>query len=253
MACQPKTTDTASTASDSSNSDSTFYTKPYYFPIENLKEGKVYEYSLMQDSAAFVAHYWQLQSEQDATGETFLIWKRYNPLFEQDQYIQEWIIDDGVVTMDYALFIRDSESQTMERYVNEVEQNVVFPFHAALNADMVYRFSCTTKLPPNFITVHLVRDRRFSEQLVYPYAGKQLSAIAFSCQDAYDLEDEEEGGFWEPQAASVEVYAEGVGLVYIETKKAGETASEVIQLTNVYTLAEFEAHQARQSGLDGAQ
>ncbi|MFK7796381.1 MAG: hypothetical protein AB8E82_02930 [Aureispira sp.] len=217
----------------------TFNTQSYYFPVEELKQGKIYEYSVMQDSAAFVTHYWHLQTEVGAQGQTFLIWKRYNPFFEQDQYIKEWIVKDGVVTTAYEMFIKDSTAQNATRYVNKVEENIVFPFEAALDSNMVYRFSCALTLPPDFVTVRLIRDRQFSQPLVYPYQGKKVPAVAFACTDLYDLEDKEEGGYWEQKTTSVEIYAEGIGLVYTEQKNE-EKISSINQLTHIYTLEEFE-------------
>lgn len=245
MACEPPTPPTITVGSEEPTPTAqTFNTLPYYFPVEALKQGKVYEYSLMQDSAAFVTHYWLLQTEEDAKGQTFLIWKRYNPFFEQDQYIKEWIVKDGVVTVAYEMFIKDTATQISTRYVNKVEENIVFPFEASLDTNMAYRFSCALTLPPDFVTVRLIRDRQFSQPLVYPYQGKKVPAVAFACTDLYDLEDKEEGGYWEQKTASVEIYAEGIGLVYTEEKKEGKS-STINQLTHIYTLEEFEVLKAQ--------
>lgn len=252
VACKPKTTDPTATVVELQDSTNTFYTQPYYFPVETLKEGKVYEYSLLKDSAAFVMYYWHLQTQEAANGQTYLIWKRYNPFFEQDQYIKEWIVRDGVIVTTYEMLIEDKETQATKRYVNEVEENIVFPFHAALDTNMAYRFSCTLTLPPDFVTVRLVRDRQFSQPLVFPYKGKKIPAVAFACTDLYDLEDKQEGGFWEQKTASVEIYAKGIGLVYTEEKKGGE-APEITQLTQIYSLQEFEALKAQPNPVEEAQ
>lgn len=230
--------------SDTTNvTQNTFYTKPYYYPVEKLRTGKVYEYSRMQDSAAYIDHYWHFQTI-DSAGQTFLVGKRYNPFFEQDQYTREWVVQDGVVTTTYEMLIKDTTLQTTTRYVNEVDQNIVFPFNASLDSNMAYRFTCKLTLPPDFVTVRLVRDRQFSQPLVYPYKGEEIPAVAFSCTDLYDLEDREQGGYWEHKTASVEIYAQDMGLVYTEEKK-GEEPSEVTRLTNIYTLQQFQTLQGQ--------
>jgi hypothetical protein len=249
VACQPQTSEpdpVVDTPPDTANS---FFTKPYYFPVDDLQEGNVYEYSILQDSNTFLAYYWFLQSQKGEQGEDFLIWKRYNPLFEQDQYIKEWLVKDGVVTTEYELFARDS-SQSLQRYINEVEQNIVYPFEAALDSNLAYRFACTMTLPPDFVTVRLVRDRRFLQAMEYVYKGRELPAIAFSCTDLYDLEDKAEGGFWEQKEMSIEIYAEGIGLVYTESKTEGEQASELTVLTNIYTVQEFEALKVQHTAVE---
>lgn len=235
VACTSPKTDSVTIEQELGDSTKTFYTKPYYFPVEALKEGKVYEYSMIKDSTAFVDHYWHLQTVQDDKGQTFLIWKRYNPFFEQDQYIKEWVVKDGVVTKAYEMFVRDSTKQTPTRYINKVEENIVFPFQATLDSNMAYRFRCTLSLPPDFITVRLVRDRQFSQPLIYPYKGKKIPAVAFSCTDLYDLEDQQKGGYWEQKTTSVEIYAKGIGLV--QTKE--NQSPSVTRLSNIYTLEEF--------------
>lgn len=244
VACESPKLSNPDASEETNEATNTFYTKPYYYPVEDLKSGKVYEYSLMKDSAAYVDHYWHFQTIVDSNGQTFLIGKRYNPFFEQDQYTREWIVEDGVVTTSYEMLIKDTTQQTTTRYINEVDQNIVFPFEASLDSNMAYRFTCKLTLPPDFLTVRLVRDRQFSQPLVYPYEGRKIPAVAFSCTDFYDLEDKEKGGYWEHKTASVEIYAQDIGLVYTEEKKEGES-SEITRLTHIYTLQEFETLQGQ--------
>lgn len=240
IACTPPTTDNSSNPEPPKKTAKTFYTKPYYYPVEELKTGKVYEYSLVQDGQAFVTHYWHLQTEEGEKGQTFLIWKRYNPLFEQDQYIKEWIVQDGVVTKAYDIFIKDSTKQAPTRYTNEVEENIVFPFQATLESNMAYRFSCILTLPPDFLTVKLVRDRKFSGATEYVYKGTTEEAVAFTLNDLYDIENREEGGFWQQEKVTKEIYVKGIGLVQQEVQTKGETATEVTKLSNIYTWEAFE-------------
>ena len=186
-----------------------------------------------------------------SSGDTFLIWKRYNPLFEQDQYIREWIVRDGVITKDYYFYIYDSTSQQRKTYPNQVEQNVVFPFDAALDSNLIYRFSTTMTLPPDFVRVKLVRDRRFGEAFDQIYEGDTLPAIAFYSKDFYDLEDTLQGGFWNEQRAVVEVYAQGVGLLQEQVWMPGVEQPEVTQLAGRYTWAAFDS--LRQATQNNAQ
>lgn len=230
---------TDETQQDSSNY---FSTKAYYYPVEELAAGKVYEYVMLHDNEAYVSHYWMLQSEVDDAGNTFLIWKRFNPALQQDQYIKEWIVNDGVITKAYELYIQDSTGK-VETYTNKIEQNVVFPFQASTDSVMAYRFSCEMRLPPDFLTVKLVRDRKFSRPTSYVYAGDTLDAVIFTAMDFYDLEQKEEGGFWQQKEGVVEVYAKGIGLVYEESRTAGDSTSTVTRLNKTYSVPEFQGLQ----------
>ncbi len=240
IGCAPQTADDSSSRKNPISTPNTFYTKPYYYPVEALKAGKVYEYSLMKENRSFVTHYWHLQTEQDASGQVFLIWNRYNPLFEQDQYIKEWIVRDGVVIKDYVFFVKDSTEASSTRYINKVEENIVFPFQASLESNMVYRFSCVLLLPPDSLTVKLVRDRKFHEEMEYLYDGKTLEAVAFVSNDLYDIEDKVEGGFWQQEKITKEIYVKGLGLVEEEVQTKGDATIEVTRLSKIYTWEEFE-------------
>lgn len=240
------------TADSSTDEDSnhavppnTFYTENFYFPLEELTEGKVYEYVVVHHDEVYLSHYWWLKSEQAADGTQHLIWERYNPAFEQDQYIKEWVVKDGVITQEYTFLIKDSASQTIKKYPNHVSQNVVFPFYASLDSVMAYRFVCEMKLPPDFLTVKLIRDRKFVQETTYTYQDQEVDAIVFSSMDLYDMENRAEGGFWKQKRAVIEVYAKGLGLVYTEEKIAGEEATEITRLSNVYTVEEFRALQEK--------
>lgn len=234
------TTNNEVTDSTKVEHDNSFYTKDFYFPLEELKEGKVYEYVVVHNNETYLSHYWFLQSETAADGNNYLVWKRYNPKLEQDQFIREWVIKDGVITKEYKFYVEDSLSQTRKEYPNKVSQNVVFPFYASLDSVMAYRFVCEMRLPPDFLTVKLIRDRKFSESTRYSYEGKELDAIVFTSMDLYDIENKAEGGFWEQKRAVAEIYAKGIGLVYSEEKIAGEEQTEVTRLSKIYSIEAFE-------------
>jgi hypothetical protein len=239
--CQPK--ESAENTEDPIQEvdNSTFYTKEYYYPIESLSEEKIYEYVLEIEGQSYLSHYLSLKKELGEDGSIFLISKYYAPDFKQNQEIKEWIIKDGVITQEYKFLVFDSTSQTVKEYPNEVNQNVVFPFYASLDSVMAYRFVCEMKLPPDFLTVKLVRDRKFNKKVSYTYKDEALEAIAFTATDLYDIENTEGGGFWGQKKATIEVYAKGVGLVYKETKTAGSETTEIERLSTIYSVEEFEA------------
>lgn len=222
----------------------TFYTKDYYYPVESLAEEKIYEYVVENEGQSYLSHYLSLKKELAEDGSVYLISKYYAPDFQQNQQIKEWIIKDGVITKEYTFLVLDSLSQAFKEYPNNVSQNVVFPFYAALDSSMAYRFVCEMKLPPDFLTVKLIRDRKFNQKLSYTYNKEVLEAISFTATDLYDIENTEGGGFWNQKKASIEVYAKGIGLVYKETKTAGGDGTEVERLSNIYSVEEFEALKA---------
>lgn len=239
--CQPQENTPTTEEPVQEVNDNTFYTKAYYYPIESLSEEKIYEYVIENKGETYLSHYLSLKKETGEDGNVYLISKYYAPDFQQNQEIKEWIIKDGVITQGYTFLVMDSISQSFKEYPNEVSQNVVFPFYASLDSVMAYRFVCEMKLPPDFLTVKLVRDRKFNKKLSYTYKEEELEAIAFTATDLYDIENVEGGGFWEQKKATIEVYAKGIGLVYKETKTAGGEGTEVERLSTIYSVEEFEA------------
>jgi len=242
--CQPKESKETTTEPVQEVDNNTFYTKDYYYPVASLSEEKIYEYVVENEGETYLSHYLSLKKELGADGAIYLRSKYYGPNFKQNQEIKEWVIKDGVITQEYTFLVLDSVDQTLKKYPNEVSQNVVFPFYASLDSMMAYRFVCEMKLPPDFLTVKLIRDRKFNKKLSYIYKEEELEAIAFIATDLYDIENTEGGGFWKQKKGTIEVYAKGIGLVYKETKTAGAATTEVERLSTIYSVEEFEALKA---------
>lgn len=233
--CQP------SNISEDDSLDNTVDTKSYYYPVEELATPKVYEYSsIVSEEEAYISHYWKIQKKVDEQGKVYLIWERFNPLFQKDMETTEWIVEDGVVSQTYDFYTFDSTTQTFTKYPNKIKQSIVYPFKASTDSVLAYRYESEMKLPPDFITVKLIRDRKFKEFVPVDYNGKQLQAAVFTSTDLYDIENTEEGGFWKQEKEKTEVYAQGIGLIYEDEQVKGEQGIAVTQLTNIYTMEEFE-------------
>ena len=243
--CQPKESTEKTKEPVQEVEKNTFYTKDYYYPIESLSEEKIYEYVIENEGQSYLSHYLSLKKELGADGAVYLRSKYYGPNFKQNQEIKEWIIKDGVITQEYTFLVLDSVTQALKEYPNEVSQNVVFPFYASLDSMMAYRFVCEMKLPPDFLTVKLIRDRKFNKKLSYTYKEEALEAIAFVATDLYDIENTVGGGFWNQKKGTIEVYAKGIGLVYKETKTAGVETTEIERLSTIYSVEEFDALKAQ--------
>ena len=210
----------------------------YYFPFDSLFEEKVYEYVLEKEGSEYVSHYWSYKSVIE-NNQKYLICKRYDPQFQLDQSIKEWILDDGVITQEYVFHIFDSVQQAYRTYENKISQNIVYPFKPTQDSAMAYRFVCEMKLPPHFLKAKLVRDRRFLHTSRLNVLGKERKVVFFESKDFYDIENENEGGFWNLEKETIETYAEGIGLVHQETRTKGESGIEVLRLSRVLGINEI--------------
>lgn len=216
-----------------------FDTSNYYYPHDKLSTPKVYEYQIEHNGSQFISHYWKFQTLLE-NGHTYLLCHRYNPQLQMDQSIKEWIVQDGVITVEYQFYVLDSSSLQMKSYPNEVSQNVVFPFKASLDSMMAYRFICSMQLPPDFLSAKLVRDRKFGQTTKYVLFGDTLEAVSFENTDLYDIQNIEEGGYWTVKKGLLEIYAQGIGLVYQEERTAGQEGVEITKLSAIYTQKEFD-------------
>lgn len=215
--------------------------KSFYYPIDELEETQVYEYVVVHEGKEYLSHYWSLKKEQDETsGNIYLISEGYDQNFEKNQYTKELIVHDGVLAKEYNLYQFDSASQTHKTYPNKLIQNIVYPFFPSLDSVMAYRYECEMQLPPDFLTVKLLRDRKFTGFEDYVFNDKKLEAATFSANELYDIENKEEGGFWKQEKVTKEIYAKGVGLVQKESQTQGDPIKEITRLSNIYTWSEFE-------------
>jgi len=212
----------------------------FYYPIEELEEERVYEYVVVHEGKEYLSHYWSLKKEEEATGKQYLISKGYNQEFEKDQYTKELILNDGVLAQEYELYQFDSVSQSIKTYPNKLLQNIVYPFYPSQDSVMAYRYACEMRLPPDFLTVKLIRDRKFNGFTTYTYEGKELEAVVFVSEELYDIENKEEGGFWKQEKLTKEIYAKGIGLVQKEAQTKGEKKVEITRLRKIYTKDEFQ-------------
>ena len=104
---------------------------------------------------------------------------------------------------------------------------------------MAYRFVCEMKLPPHFLKTKLVRDRKFLYTSKQKVLGKSRKVVFFECKDFYDIENENEGGFWNLEKETIETYAEGIGLVHQETRTKGESGIDVLRLSRVIEIRKY--------------
>ncbi|MCH2046747.1 MAG: hypothetical protein MK212_21715 [Saprospiraceae bacterium] len=215
--------------------------KPYYYPLDSLQDGWVYEYA--DQASKIVTHYWFFKVVKDEAGDRYLVAVRYNGFFEQDQISREWIVANGTISKDYKILVRDSLTGIAEAYTADISENVVFPFEAVKDTNLAYRFECSFSLPPDTNIINkLTRDRKFREFSTYNLHGDEVDVAVFQNKDFYDIEDVANGGFWTVEKEVTEIYAKGIGLVYQAEKTIDKTnpiPPREIFLSNIYTMEEF--------------
>ena len=210
--------------------------KAYYFPLEKLKEARVYEYhSVNKDSTEI--EYWIYQTYKNDTA-SFLTGKFYDDRFYLLQSFTEEIVGNGSLMHNYFLYAFDSIGNPIQVPTEILVPNV-FPFEVQDDGGIfLFKLKWNSGGTQNASTT-LIRNRRYIGKTNYPYKGKLLDCVAFELREIIDLHIEGDGHS-EPELAGKELYAKGIGLIYYK-KQISETQILEYELADIYTLEKFEA------------
>ncbi|NNE29089.1 MAG: hypothetical protein HKN16_05610 [Saprospiraceae bacterium] len=207
--------------------------KEYYFPVESLENGLVYEYvPVSGDSLG--SEYWFYKSIKDEGGWHFT-GTFYDEYFQVRQFFREDVFDNGTLMIDHFLYQPDSTGQSI-RFPAQVRNPNGFPFElmdssSVLLFELAWTFS---ESPLHRVT--LTRNRQYREKGDFSFEGKETPIVIFDLKEKMD--DEREGHL-EKEYSGLEIYGKGIGLVYYR-KDIGQGLNLEYQLKERYTMEQFE-------------
>ena len=205
----------------------------YYFPIDQLHEGLVYEYQSAGDPLDPPFYWYYRTLEQD--GATYLTGMYYDPNFTPFQFVREERVSNGMILSDYYLYETDSTGKQVQIPV-EIEGGNNFSFEPRDPNTVLYskiRFSSPSD--PETINT-LVKNRQYLSDTTYNYGGKTYDALVFYVRELIDLENQ---GHTEHEYDGMEIYAKGLGLVYFR-KNVSDLFVTEYKLADRYTMEAFE-------------
>lgn len=207
--------------------------KEYYFPLDELSEGKVYEYHTVNNDS-FPPFYWYYRTiEQEGT--SYLTGQYYDAEFVPQQFFREEIISNGTLLNDYYLYETDTTGKQVQIPV-EILSNTVFPFEVKDSSGIfLYKIKWAEYENPSN-TMTLIRNRRFMGDDTYSYKGKKYDCVQFFLKELFDSQAE---GHLEHQFQGKELYAKGIGLVYY-IKKVSDILTLEYELRDIYDMKTFE-------------
>lgn len=189
--------------------------RAYYFPVETLAGGKVYEYAAV-GTDSIPPDYWYFRSVRADSGQ-FLVGTYYDANFQIGQIVREKLGKTGSQARDYFLYFPDSTGMRNIRVSARLESPDVFPF-SVKDSTGVFLFSLQLQQPGDTGIVYLIRNRRFlGDAPDFDFQGKKYPCIRFSLREAIGKSAE---GDAEAESRGEEWYAKGLGLVYYR-KEAG--------------------------------
>lgn len=207
--------------------------RDFYFPLESLKEGKIYEFqSVHQDSLP--PFYWHFQTIEENKG-VFFISRYYDYNLNLQQYGKEEVVSNGTLLSDFFLYDKDTLGQIAQISV-DIEVANVFPFQVTDSTGVfLFKINWTSPSQPDFKT-RLIRNRRYIGKDTYLYNGTIYKSITMGIKELVETELD---GFQEIEYTGKEIYAKGIGLVYFK-KEIGSGLSLEYELKNIYDLVDFE-------------
>ena len=207
--------------------------RDYYFPLNSLSEGMVYEYeAVYPDSLA--PYYWYYRSVP-ADQQMFLTGTYYEVDLIPRQLIREEMVGNGMLLEELSLFHTDSLGKQQPNPVKILAGNT-FPFYVSLPGGVfLYRIEWQDPSDSSTTTT-LIKNRRYLGDTTFLYKNKEYDCVAFEVKELVEVENE---GVLEQQFAGVEFYAKGVGLVYVR-KQVSEQLSFAYALTDRYPMDTLE-------------
>ena len=193
-----------------SGNDRTKDIRAYYFPLDDLKEGLVYEYQpLNNDSLTPIYWYYRSHRIEDST---YLTGTYYEFDLIPFQIITEELLPKGMWLN--KLFIYETDSLGKQEQIEaEVLAGTSFPFEVRDSGGIfLYKVSWTAPSNP-FATTTLIKNRRYVGETTYSINGEEYPCVVFEVKELFELDDKKEG-YFEQAFNGVEVYAKNIGLVY---------------------------------------
>lgn len=205
----------------------------YYFPIDELKEGLVYEYRPLNNDSIGPSYWYYKTFQTDSA--LYFTGNFYEADLRPRQFFRGEIVHNGCLMVDYFLYGADSLGQAI-RFPAEVLADNAFPFAVKDSGGIfLFKLKWTFQKAP-LQTTTLIRNRRYIGEESYQFKGKKYPGVVFEVKE---LVDDFSEGHLEKQYDGIEIYAKGIGLIYYK-KEIGENFVLEYELSDTYSMKQLE-------------
>lgn len=211
----------------------------FYYPVKDLRSGKVYEYVVSQNDSV-MPEYWYYRTFVRDSG-LFLVGTYYDHRFQIGQIVREKITKSGALAKECHLYEADPDPEAEGGQIHTttvIDAPNKFPFGVS-DSSGVFLFRLQFHPPDDpSATIYIIRNRRFlGDAPDFEFDGKNYPCVRFGLQEAIGNEKE---GAAEVEGRGEEWYAKGLGLVYYrKTYGSGGFVVEA-RLTDIFSMAELE-------------
>jgi len=211
----------------------------YYFPVKELRGGKVYEYVVSQNDSV-MPEYWYYRTFVRDSG-LFLVGTYYDHRFQIGQIVREKITKSGALAKECHLYEADPNPETEGGQIHTttiIDAPNKFPFGVS-DSSGVFLFKLQFHPPDDpKATIYVVRNRRYlGDAPDFEFDGKKYPCIKFGLREAIGNEKE---GAAEVEGRGEEWYAKGLGLVYYRKTYGSGAFKMEARLTDIFPMSELE-------------
>lgn len=203
----------------------------YYFPLNKLTEGLVYEYQPVEEKQDPPV-YWYYKSMKQGNSQ-FLLGMSYDPAFAPDQFVREERVHNGMLLVDFFIYETDTTGKKQQIQA-KIDAANVFPFEVKEPYGVLLT-SLHWRPLGDSATITLVRNRQFDGDTAIVFKDKTLPAVKFNTRE---LVDQEVKGHLELEFGGTEVYAIDIGLIYFKKNIDGWLMQ--YRLADIYSMEDFE-------------
>jgi len=184
----------------------------YYFPIDELKEGKVYEYRIngLEEGKTSSRYKYYTTIENDEG--KFLVNNNYDVSFFNDQYVLNEVVKNGVLIKDYHMMAIIPQQEEQEIVKAEIVKNSAFPFSVSLEGGVTPMEMKFTDPRDSKEKIRFIRERKYLGDTIFTFKGVDLPAIIMAANEIREFTHENEGDF-DNTTFATEIYAKGIGLI----------------------------------------
>jgi hypothetical protein len=207
----------------------------FYYPIYDLQEGKVYEYRPVENDTLPV-DYWYYSSHK-VDDKLHFTGNYYNERFQVQQFFRETQEENSMELNDFILYDTDEKGKQDQIDV-EILTRGTFPTNFA-DSTKTFQMGVKWGIPgEDGTTISLSRERKYIGMSKYTYQGKKVKSAIFKTVENIEhfVADD---GYLEPSFPGIEIYAEGIGLVYYK-KQLSEAVVIEYALHAIYSMKEFD-------------
>ena len=206
----------------------------YYLPLEEIKDGMVYEYQAVNNDS-LAPFYWYFRL-MEKTERKILTSTYYDHTFTIQQLSNEEVVSTGVILDDLFLYATDTITGVQQQNPVRVEWDNAFPFEVTDSTQAYLYKIYWTEIENPTQKVRIIRNRHFMGDATYSYKGKEMDCVRFLVKEVIEVEEE---GFQELSFLGTELYAKNLGLIYYNKTVDGQLVQEY-ELVDRFSMEELE-------------